>query len=334
MRRLADHDLTVTLDGTARKDEIGDMSRAVEVFKENMIKADRLVAEQLTEQGRKERRQAEVEQFISAFDASVTESLHTLSSASTELQATAQTMSSTAEQTSQKSVAVASASDEASTNVQRVAAATEELTASISEISRQVAESTKVTNNAVTQAERTNVEVQALADAAQRIGDVVLLISGIASQTNLLALNATIEAARAGEAGKGFAVVAAEVKNLAAQTARATDDITAQVAAIQTATGSSVQAIGNTIVRVNEIAATIAAAVEQQGAATQEIARNVQQASTGTTQVAGHIASVSQAAGETGAAAGEVLTSVQVLAQLSDGLRHEVDRFVSNIRAA
>ena len=337
MRRLADHDLTVTLDGTARKDEIGDMSRAVEVFKENMIKADRLVAEQLTEQGRKERRQAEVEQFISAFDASVTESLHTLSSASTELQATAQTMSSTAEQTSQKSVAVASASDEASTNVQRVAAATEELTASISEISRQVAESTKVTNNAVTQAERTNVEVQALADAAQRIGDVVLLISGIASQTNLLALNATIEAARAGEAGKGFAVVAAEVKNLAAQTARATDDITAQVTAIQTATGSSVQAIqaiGNTIVRVNEITATIAAAVEQQGAATQEIARNVQQASTGTTQVAGHIASVSQAAGETGAAAGEVLTSVQMLAQLSDGLRHEVDRFVSNIRAA
>jgi methyl-accepting chemotaxis protein len=337
MRRLADDDLTVTLEATARDDEIGDMSRAVEVFKENMIKADGLAAEQQAEQGRKERRQSAIEGFISAFDASVTDSLHTLTAASTELQATAQTMSSTAEQTSQKSVAVASAAEEASANVQTVAAATEELTASIAEINRQVGESTHIAGDAVAQAERTNVEVQALAEAAQRIGDVVKLISGIAGQTNLLALNATIEAARAGEAGKGFAVVAAEVKNLASQTARATDDITAQVAAIQSATGSSVQAIqaiGGTIDHVNRIAAAIATAVQEQGSATKEIARNVQQASVGTTEVSGHIASVSQAAGETGAAAGEVLNSVHVLARLSDALRNDVDRFVSNIRAA
>lgn len=337
MRRLADHDLTVALDGTARGDEIGDMSRAVEVFKENMIKGDQLAAEQQTEQGRKQRRQTAIEQFIAAFDASVTDSLHTLAAASTELQTTAQSMSSTAEQASQKSVAVASASEEASVNVQMVAAASEELTVSISEISRQVAESTRIAGDAVAQAERTNVEVQALADAAQRIGDVVKLISGIAEQTNLLALNATIEAARAGEAGKGFAVVAAEVKNLATQTARATDDITTQVAGIQGATGSSVQAIqgiGGTITRVNEIAAAIAAAVEEQGAATKEIARNVQQASIGTTQVSGHITTVSQAAGETGTAAGEVLNSVKVLVQLSDALRNDIDGFINNIRAA
>jgi methyl-accepting chemotaxis protein len=232
---------------------------------------------------------------------------------------------------------VASVSEEASTNVQTVAAATEQLSASINEISRQVAESTNIAGEAVAQAEQTNAGVQALADAAQRIGDVVKLISGIAEQTNLLALNATIEAARAGEAGKGFAVVASEVKSLATQTAKATEEITAQVAAIQGATGASVQAIqaiGGTINRVNQIAAAIAAAVEEQGAATQEIARNVQQASNGTTQVSGHIASVSQAAGETGVAAGEVLSSAKGLARLSEALRDDVDRFVGNIRAA
>jgi len=211
------------------------------------------------------------------------------------------------------------------------------LSASINEISRQVAESTNIAGEAVAQAEQTNAGVQALADAAQRIGDVVKLISGIAEQTNLLALNATIEAARAGEAGKGFAVVASEVKSLATQTAKATEEITAQVAAIQGATGASVQAIqaiGQTISRVNHIAAAIAAAVEEQGAATQEIARNVQQAAAGTAEVSGHIASVSQAAGETGVAAGEVLGSAKGLARLSDALRDDVDRFVGNIRAA
>ena len=337
MRRLAKHDLTTELQGTDRADEIGDMSRAVEVFKQNMIEADRLSAEQQTEQGRKERRQIDVDGFITAFDKSVTESIRTLGAASTELQATAHSMSVTAEQTSSKSATVAAVSEEASTNVQTVAAATEQLSASINEISRQVAESTTIAGEAVSQAERTNAEVQALADAAQRIGDVVKLISGIAEQTNLLALNATIEAARAGEAGKGFAVVASEVKSLATQTAKATEEITAQVAAIQGATGASVQAIqaiGETISRVNQIAAAIAAAVEEQGAATQEIARNVQQASAGTTEVSGHIASVSQAAGKTGAAAGEVLVSAKGLARLSEALRDDVDRFVGNIRAA
>jgi methyl-accepting chemotaxis protein len=337
MRRLAEHDLATELQGTDRTDEIGDMSRAVAIFKQNMLEADRLSAEQQNEQGRKEQRQVAIEGFITAFDQSVTESLRSLAAASTELQTTAHSMSATAEQTSSKSATVASVSEEASTNVQTVASATEELSASINEISRQVAESTGIAGEAVTQAERTNAQVHALADAAQRIGDVVKLISGIAGQTNLLALNATIEAARAGEAGKGFAVVASEVKSLATQTAKATEEITAQVAAIQEATGSSVQAIqaiGETISRVNHIAAAIAAAVEQQGAATQEIARNVQQAAAGTTEVSGHIASVSQAAGETGVAAGEVLGSAKGLVRLSEVLRDNVDQFVSNIRAA
>jgi methyl-accepting chemotaxis protein len=221
--------------------------------------------------------------------------------------------------------------------VQTVAAATEQLSASIAEISRQVSESTTVARAAVEQAEQTNNEVNALAEAAQRIGDVVKLINNIAGQTNLLALNATIEAARAGEAGKGFAVVASEVKSLATQTAKATDEIAAQVTAIQGATSSAVKAIqdiGGTIVRVNQIAAAIAAAVEEQGAATREIARNVQHVSVGTIEVSTNIAGVSQAANETGSAAAEVHASASTLAQLSDALRSGFDRFVGNIRAA
>jgi methyl-accepting chemotaxis protein len=337
MRRLAEHDLAVELPGAERADEIGDMSRAVEVFKENMARTDQLADERQTAQARREARREAIEGLIATFDKSVTQSLHSLATASTELQGTAQSMSATAEQTGRKSTVVASASEAASTNVQTVAAATEQLSASISEISRQVVESTSVAGAAVTQAEQTNNEVKALAEAAQRIGDVVQLISDVAGQTNLLALNATIEAARAGEAGKGFAVVASEVKSLATQTAKATDEITAQVTAIQGATGSAVkaiQAIGGTIERVNQIAAAIAAAVEQQGAATREIARNVQQVSAGTSEVTTHIAGVSQAANETGTAAAEVLSSASALAQLSDALRTDFDRFVGDIRAA
>jgi methyl-accepting chemotaxis protein len=337
MRSLAERNYGIELAGIERGDEIGEMSRAVSVFRESMISGDRLAEEQAAEQGRKERRQGAVEQLIEEFEKTVTEQLHTLASASGELNATAQSMSSTAAQGSSKAASVASLSGDASSNVQTVASATEELSASISEISRQVAESSSIAGAAVAEADRTNGEVQALADAAQRIGDVVALITGIAEQTNLLALNATIEAARAGDAGRGFAVVASEVKNLATQTAKATEEITGQVAAIQGATKSSVtaiQSIGTTIQRVNEIAAAIAAAVEQQGAATREIARNVQQASQGTSEVSRHISGVSQAAGETGAAAGEVLDSAKMLARLSDDLKRDVDRFVGNLRAA
>ncbi|MET3912907.1 methyl-accepting chemotaxis protein [Bradyrhizobium sp. S3.3.6] len=337
MRSLAERDYAIALAGIERGDEIGEMSRAVSVFRENMIAGDRLAQEQSTEQGRKERRQLAVDGLIEQFEKTVTESLHTLASASGELNATAQSMSSTAEQGSSQAASVASLSGDASSNVQTVAAATEELSASISEISRQVAESSSIAGAAASEADRTNTEVQALADAAQRIGDVVALITGIAEQTNLLALNATIEAARAGDAGRGFAVVASEVKNLATQTAKATEEITGQVAAIQGATKSSVtaiQSIGTTIQRVNEIAAAIAAAVEEQGAATREIARNVQQASQGTNEVSRHISGVSQAAGQTGAAAGEVLDSAKMLARLSDDLKRDVDRFVGDLRAA
>ena len=337
MRSLAERDYAIELAGIERGDEIGEMSRAVSVFRENMITGDRLAEEQSAEQGRKERRQHAVDGLIEQFEKTVTESLHTLASASGELNATAQSMSSTAEQGSSKAASVASLSGDASSNVQTVAAATEELSASITEISRQVAESSSIAGAAASEADRTNTEVQALADAAQRIGDVVALITGIAEQTNLLALNATIEAARAGEAGRGFAVVASEVKNLATQTAKATEEITGQVAAIQGATKSSVtaiQSIGATIQRVNEIAAAIAAAVEEQGAATREIARNVQQASQGTNEVSRHISGVSQAAGQTGAAAGEVLDSAKMLARLSDDLKRDVDRFVGDLRAA
>nr|GAJ37937.1 probable chemoreceptor Y4FA [Bradyrhizobium sp. DOA9] len=337
MRGLAQRNYGIELAGLDRSDEVGEMSRAVAVFKDSMIDGDRLAQEKEVEQQGKERRQVAVENLIKRFEVSVTESLHTLASASDELNATAQSMSATADEGRSKAAEVANVSREASANVQTVAAATEQLSASISEINRQVADSTGIASAAAQQAELTNREVQALSDAAQRIGDVVELISGIAKQTNLLALNATIEAARAGEAGKGFAVVAAEVKTLATQTANATEDITNQVAAIQAATGSSVlaiQSISQTIQRVSQIASVIAAAVEEQGAATREIARNVQQTSEGTTEVSRHIVSVSDAATETGAAAGEVLDAARMLSRLSNDLRADVDQFVENLRVA
>jgi methyl-accepting chemotaxis protein len=337
MKRLAAGDKTVAVPGSGRRDEIGDMAGAVLVFKENMIKAEQLGAEQRAEQQRKEQRQLAVEGFIEEFDRSVSGSLNMLASASTELQTTAQSMTATAEETQRQSAAVAAASEQASTNVQTVASAAEELSSSIAEISRQVSESTRIAAQAVDDAGRTNAQVQALAEAAQKIGDVVKLINDIAGQTNLLALNATIEAARAGEAGKGFAVVASEVKSLATQTAKATDDIAAQVKAIQTATGDSVQAIAGitaTIGRVSEIATTIASAVEEQGAATQEIARNVQQASAGTGEVTSNIAGVSQAAGDTGAAATQVLGAAGELARQGETLRADVGKFLASIRAA
>jgi methyl-accepting chemotaxis protein len=337
MRRLAERDYEIDLGDAERRDEIGEMSRMVAVFKASMIEGDRLAEEKAIEQARKERRQIAVEGLIKRFESTVTDSLQTLTRASTRLDGTAQSMSATADQGRAKASEVANVSERASGNVQMVAAATEQLSASIGEISRQVTESTNVANAAALEAEKTNQQVQTLSDAAQRIGDVVALISGIASQTNLLALNATIEAARAGEAGRGFAVVASEVKALASQTAKATEEISAQVAGIQGATRSSVDAIGgisSTIQRVNQITSAIAAAVEQQGAATREIARNVQQASEGTNEVSRHIAGVSAATAETGKAAGEVLGSAKALTGLSNDLRRDVDSFIGDLRVA
>lgn len=263
--------------------------------------------------------------------------IDTVSSASTQLESTASSLSTTARTTTDLTTVVAGASEEASSNVQAVAAATEELSGSVHEIARQVSESNRIAGEAVGQAQRTDDRITALSQAATKIGDVVKLITAIAEQTNLLALNATIEAARAGEAGKGFAVVAQEVKALAAQTGKATGEIGAQIAAMQGATQDSVVAIkeiGGTINRIADIAASIAAAIEQQGAATGEIARNVQQASQGTAQVAGNVTEVSQGAGETSAASSQVLSSARSLAGESSRLKIEVQKFLGTIRAA
>jgi methyl-accepting chemotaxis protein len=337
MTKLAGGDKTVEIPARNSKDEIGDMAKAVDIFKQSMIRADELAAEQKTEQAKKEQRQVAIEGYIATFESGVRGSLDTLASAATEMRATSQGMSATAEETSAQATTVAAAAEQASVNVQTVASATEELSSSVAEIGRQVTQSTKIAGQAVEEASRTNTTVQGLSAAAQKIGDVVKLISDIASQTNLLALNATIEAARAGDAGKGFAVVASEVKSLANQTAKATEEISAQVAAMQGATGEAVQAIqsiGGTIGSINEIATTIASAVEEQGAATQEIARNVQEAAQGTGQVSSNIVGVNQAAGETGAAASQVLASAEELGKQAETLRADVDSFLANIRAA
>jgi methyl-accepting chemotaxis protein len=337
MAKLAAGDKTVTVEGGDRKDEIGAMAKAVQVFKEGMLKAEALETEQAKERAVREARARKIESLTVAFDSGIGAIVGTLSSSAHEMQSTAASMTSTAEETARQTTVVAAASEQASTNVQTVATASEELFSSISEISRQVAASSDIAGKAVSEAERTDALVKGLAEAAQKIGAVTSLINEIASQTNLLALNATIEAARAGEAGKGFAVVASEVKSLANQTAKATEEIGAQIAAMQSATGETVSAIGSigaTIGQINEIATTIAAAVEEQGAATQEIARNVQQAAKGTQEVSGNIAGVTHAAGETGAAASQVLGAAGAMSRQAEMLRSQVDQFLSAVRAA
>jgi methyl-accepting chemotaxis protein len=337
MKCIAAGDLGTEI-ATSGSDEIAEMAEALQVFKGNMLESNRLRAERSeTEKQARAQRRAEMQKLADEFEAAVGEIVQTVSSASTELEASATSLSRTAEETQQLSGMVESASGEASSNVRSVAAATDEMTASIAEISRQVQESNRITGEAVSQAEVTDQRINELSKAALRIGDVVNLITTIAEQTNLLALNATIEAARAGDSGRGFAVVALEVKALAAQTASATQEISSQIAGMQVATQDSVVAIkqiGTTISKMSEIAATIATSVEQQGGATQEISRNVEQAAQGTSEVATNIIDVNKGARETGSASAKVLSSAQSLSGESNRLKLEVAKFLNTVRAA
>ena len=337
MRQLARGNTTILVPGGQRGDEIGAIAGAVQVFKDTIIEAERLRAEQIEVEKRGQaKRKADMHRLASEFEREVGNIVDTVSSASNELETAAVTLTRTAETTQSLSTTVAASSEEASANVKSVASAAEEFSGSVAEIGRQVLESRRIATEAVKQAETTNARMTELSRSATRIGDIVKLITSVADQTNLLALNATIEAARAGSAGKGFAVVAQEVKALAAQTSKATDEISAQIAAMQMATEGSVAAIkeiGDTINRISEIATTIASAVEEQNAATQEISRNVQQAATGTMQVASHITDVSCSANETGSASSQVLVSAQSLSKESSHLKQEVKRFLATIRA-
>ena len=338
MEAFAHNDLKADVPGVDRRDELGDMARTVEVFKKNGLEVERLRIEQKEAEKRSaEQRKADMLQLANDFEGAVGEIIETVSSASTELEASAGTLTKTAEHAQQVTTTVAAASEEASTNVQAVASATEEMASSVNEISRQVQDSARIANEAVQQAQKTNGRIDELSKAAGRIGDVVELINTIAGQTNLLALNATIEAARAGDAGRGFAVVASEVKALAEQTAKATGEIGQQIAGIQAATQDSVVAIkeiGETIARMSEISSTIASAVEEQGAATQEISRNIQQAAEGTTQVSSNITDVQRGAGETGSASTQVFSAAQSLSRDSNRLKLEVGKFLQTVRAA
>ena len=339
MRELAEGNFGLVLPGLGRQDEVGDMAQAVETFKINAEQKARDEAEAKIRQDQiaAQQRRADMIRLADDFESAIGQIVETVSSASTELEASATALTSTAGRSQKLTTMVAVASEEATTNVQSVASATEEMASSVNEIGRQVQESARMANEAVDQARITNNRVSELSKAAARIGDVVELINTIAGQTNLLALNATIEAARAGDAGRGFAVVASEVKALAQQTAKATGEIGQQITGIQSATQESVNAIkeiSGTIEKLSEISSTIAAAVEEQGAATQEISRNVQQAAQGTQQVSSNIVDVQRGASETGSASSQVLSSAQSLSVESQRLKIEVGKFLDAVRAA
>ncbi|MGP9813196.1 methyl-accepting chemotaxis protein [Rhodopseudomonas sp. NSM] len=337
MQSLGQGDLSAEVPHRGAKTEIGAMADALQVFKEALIAKKAADEAAAHEAEAKIARAQRVDTATRKFESAIGQIVETVSSASTELEASASTLTATAGHAQELTTAVAAASEEASTNVQSVASATEEMASSVNEISRQVQESARIANDAVDQARKTNDSVGMLSAAAARIGDVVELINTIAGQTNLLALNATIEAARAGEAGRGFAVVASEVKALAEQTAKATGEIGQQITGIQAATDQSVSAIreiGLTIGRMSEIASTIASAVEEQGAATQEISRNVQQAAQGTQQVSSNITDVQRGATETGSASSQVLSAAKSLSQDSSRLKEEVATFLETVRAA
>jgi methyl-accepting chemotaxis protein len=339
MRELANGNFDVVLPGLGRRDEVGEMAGAVEEFKMQAIaKAERDAAEHDAQnKASAAARRAELIRFADDFESAVGTIVANVSASAVQLEAAAGTLTRTAETTQSLSSQAAGASEQASSNMQSVASATEELSASVDEIGRQVQESNRIAEAAVQQAEQTDGRIGKLSRAAQEIGDVVKLITAIAEQTNLLALNATIEAARAGEAGRGFAVVASEVKSLASQTAKATDEISSHIAGMQGATQESVAAIkeiGGTIAQISSIASTIASAVEEQGSATQEIARSVQTVAQGTHEAAANILEVNRGAAETGSASGDVLESARTLSSESTRLREELDRFMANIRAA
>lgn len=337
MGRLAAKDFSVEVPGQKRSDEIGDMAKAVLVFRETGIEADRMREAERAAELARERRNETVEQAIGEFEASAAEIVSTLSSASTQLQQAATSLSATAEETSMQATSVAAAADQASTNVAGLAGSGDELARAIGEIGRQVRNSTEIASRAVVHASETDMQVQQLATSAQRIGEVVALINSIAAQTNLLALNATIEAARAGEAGRGFAVVAQEVKDLASQTRTATEQIAESVSAMQSVTDSTItaiQGIGEAIASLDSISKLIEDSIVEQDRATQDIATNVQQAARGTEEVSSNIAQVNQAAASTGSAATQVMASASDLAAQAERMRQQVDHFLAAVRAA
>jgi methyl-accepting chemotaxis protein len=337
MQLLSDGDLEAEIYRSSQQDEIASMANSLQIFRESMIEARELSTDQDKDRVAKAERASRMEARIVEFEATVRSALDSLQKSANSMETTAQSMSATADQSSTLVSTVAAAAEEASVNVQTVSSGTEELSSSISEIGRQVVTSAQIARKAVDEAGSTDATMQGLAENASRISVVVDLIQTIASQTNLLALNATIEAARAGEAGRGFAVVASEVKSLANQTAKATDEIRSQIANMQQVTTSAVGAIrniGQTIAEINEVTTAIAAAVEEQGAATREIARNIQHAAGGTSQVSSNIIGVSTASTEAGTAATEVLSASGALRREADVLRSEIDAFLSNIRAA